>query len=120
MSNSFFPTQIGFIPTGTNGTANTSTLYLGSNATTTWEAIGFGQNGRPDYLQTLYLNLTKLVAGVPTLVATISIDVADVQAIIAGDSNATAPALQIKMREVAVCDAGIAKKMIVLGSSTYI
>jgi hypothetical protein len=119
MSNSFFPPQIGFIPTTGSTGINTSTLYLGRNVDTTWEAVGFGQAGRPDYLETLYLNLTKLNAGVPDRIATLAFNVADVQTIITSHSNAGAAALTFQIREVDVCSAGVAKKMMILASAPY-
>lgn len=116
---SFFPPQIGFGPTGIAGTRNTSTLYLGQNASVSWEAVGFGSDGRPDYLETLYINLSKVVANIPVKVATISFNVSGIQAIIAANSHAATPALDFQIREVDVCHAGIAKKMMILASLPY-
>lgn len=121
MSNSFFPTQIGFIPPsgGSHTGYNVSTVVLGGNAGTTWEAVAFGAAGRPDYLETLYINLSKQTNGVPTRIASISLNVSGVQAIIAADSNAGAAALNMQIREVAVCQSGVAKKMLVICSQPY-
>ena len=120
MSNSFFPTQIGFIPpSGNTGQFNISTVVLGGNAGTTWEAVAFGAAGRPDYLETLYINLSKQTNGIPTRIASISLNVSGVQAIIAADSNAGAAALNMQIREVAVCVSGVAKNMMILASSPY-
>lgn len=120
MSQSFFPSQIGFIPTGSAGVVKTSSLYLGRDPSLAWEAVGFGLQGRPDYLQTLVINLTKLQAGVPTIVGTLTLNVQDLQDIITANANATTPALNMKLRQVSVCDAGVAKKMMIIASSTYL
>ncbi len=122
MFNTVTPTQIGFIPTGANGTVKTSSLYLGKNVDVTWEAVGLGAQGRPDYLQVVNLNLTKVVGTsnpILTRLGTISFDVSDLQTIIAGNSNATAAALTFKLREVDVCDSTTARKMMVLSSLPY-
>lgn len=120
MSSSFFPPQVGFIPTGTTTGVLNSTVYLGRNVDVTWEAIGFGAQGRPDYLQTLYMNLTKVQGTTKTRLATLKFDVADIQTIINADSAATAAALTFKLRQVSVCDNGTNKKMIILASDTYV
>lgn len=116
MSNSFFPPQIGFVP---SGQANTSSLYLGQNAGVSWEAVGFGPNGRPDVLETVYLNLSKTIAGMSTQVAQIALSASGVQTIITAHANAGAAAKTFQIREVDVCDAGVAKKMLVIASATY-
>lgn len=117
---SFFPPQVGFVPaSGANG-LNVSTLYLGGNAGTTWEAVGFSTDGRPGYLETLYINLSRQTAGVPTRVAQISLNVTGVQAIITANANAGAAALTMQIREVAVCVSGSARKMLILASSPYV
>lgn len=117
--NTLHPTQIGYTPTGNyNSVSTSSTLYLGRNAGVTWEAIGFGQDGRPDYLENLVINLTQV--GTPNqTIASIVMSVTGIQAIIAASPNAAAQALSLTLREVSVCDAGVAKKMIVLASPTY-
>ena len=60
MPNTFFPTQIGYTPTGVGTTLNTSTLYLGRVVSGTYfDGPGFGAGGRPDYLQRVWISLTK-------------------------------------------------------------
>lgn len=113
----YYPTNVGYTPTGS---AYGSQLYLGRNLATTWEAIGFGQVGRPDILERVYINLTQ-VSGVatPTRVAQLSFNVADVQTIITANPNAAAAALTFQLREVDVCESSVAKKMLVLCSAPY-
>lgn len=121
MASSLYPPNIGFIPiSGQGSTPQTPTITLGRDVSVTWEAIGFGAGGRPDYIKTVIINLTdNTVIATPTKKAAISINVADVLTIIAGNTNATAAALTFKLREVDVCDDGTAKKMMILASATY-
>ena len=119
MANSFYPSQIGFIPTGVASPNNTSTIYLGRNVDVAWEAVGFGAQGRPDYLETININLTKIDGATQTRLGTISMNVSDIQDIIDGNSNAQAAALTLSLREVAVCDNGTARAMIILASDPY-
>lgn len=120
MGTSFFPPQIGFIPSSGATGLNVSTVVIGSNASTTWEAVGFSANGRPDYLEKFYINLSRQTNGIPTKVAVISFDVTGVQSIINADSNAGAAALTFQIREVAVCVSGVARKMMILASAPYV
>lgn len=122
MASSLYPPNIGFIPiSGQGGTIQTPTLTLGRDVSVTWEAVGFGGGGRPDYIKTVIINLTdNTVMTAPTKKAAISIDVADVLTIIASNANATTAALTLKLREVDVCDDGTAKKMMILASATYL
>lgn len=116
MPNTFHPTQIGYTP---SGQAQQSILVLGKNVSASWQSIGFGPNGQPDIVEKIYINLTK-TADPTTTIGTITLNVADLQSIIAGNSHATSAALTFGLREVDVCDNGTAKKMIILASATYL
>jgi len=121
MASSLYPPNIGFIPlSGSSSTLQTPTIMLGRDVSVTWDSIGFGDGGRPDYIKTVVINLTdNSVINTPVKKAAIAINIADVLTIIAGNTNATAAALTFKLREVDVCDNGTAKKMMILASSTY-
>ena len=122
MNNSVFPTQIGFIPTGKyNGTVNTSTIIFGKNVgVTTSNGLGFGQNGAPDYAEKIIINLTERTAlGVLSQKGSLIINVTDLTSIVAGNANASA-GLDLTLKEIDVCDAGVAKKMIILAGATYL
>ena len=117
--NSFFPPQIGYIPTGTATTLNVSTIYLGRDITQTWEAIGFGAQGRPDYLQVVQIPLTNVNNdGSLTQKGSITLNVA---AIISGAVNRPQfPAnINLNCREVLVCNNGVTQAMLVIGSAPY-
>lgn len=119
MPSSFFPTQIGFLPTGANGTAQTSTLYFGRDTNATYDAVGFGQGGRPDYVSIIQIPLVQRAGdGTLTKKGTITLDVA---AIVSGaNANSNMPTnLNLVLQEVAVCDNGTAKRMMIIGSQTY-
>lgn len=118
------PTQIGSIPTGVYQ-AYPSQVVIGRDvAATTSNDIGFGANGRPDFVENVKIYLTKNASadkrtnGTLTTFATVSIDVEDLITIVASNSNATA-ALNLTLKEVDVCDNGVAKKMIILAGPTY-
>lgn len=55
--NTVLPTQIGYTPTGS---ASGAQLVIGRNTTANWEAIGFGNDGRPDANERLVINLTYI------------------------------------------------------------
>lgn len=120
MSNSFYPPQIGFVPTGLSNTRYNSSLVLGRNNNMSWEAIGFGSQGRPDNLEYLNINITNVSGAAPSTKAVISLNIGDIQSLINANANATAAALTFKLREVLVCDGNTNKKMMVIASDTYI
>lgn len=120
MANSFFPPQVGFIPTGLNSTRYNSSVVLGRNGNVQWEAVGFGADGRPDNLEYFNIYLTNVSGVNPAVRGAISMNVGDIQTIIDGNSNATAAALTFKLREVDVCDSSVAKKMIFLATEPYL
>lgn len=116
---SFYPSNIGFLPTGANGVAQTSTLYFGRDIAATYDAIGFGAGGRPDYVSIVQIPLVqRAVDGTLTKQGTITLDVG---AIVSGRaSNSNLPSnLNLVLKEVAVCDAGVAKRMMIVASQTY-
>lgn len=116
---SFFPSQIGFLPTGANGTAQTSTVYLGRDIDASYDAIGLGAGGRPDYLSIIQIPLVQRADdGTLTKQGTITLDVG---AIVSGrEANSNLPTnINLVLKEVAVCDAGTAKRMMVIASDPY-
>ena len=120
MSNSFFPPQIGFVPKGTVATPQTSQLVLGNNGSNTWEAVGFGPNGRPDYLESFFINLAQ--GSSSNVIACFSLSATGIQAVVAAANNqslAKTAALDFRLREVMVCDGGVTKNMMILASATY-
>lgn len=117
------PTQIGTIPSGYSAT-DVSQIQVGRDISAASDTFGFGSAGRPDFIERFKVYLTKNESSNKTInvnlanYGTVSIDVADLQTIVAGNSNAAA-ALNLKLTEVSVCDAGVAKKMIILAGPTY-
>lgn len=117
--NTFHPTNIGFVPTGAAGVAQTSSVYIGRDISSTYDAIGFGANGRPDYVQLVKIPLTQRAAdGTLTKQGTITLDVSAL--VTARSSNPNIPSsLELVLREVAVCDNGTNKRMMIVASATY-
>ena len=123
-----FPTQIGYTPLGSS---YQSTVVIGRNLDTPWEAIGFGTNGRPDILERLTINLTSpttsgtlLPRATPGRKGRIEIDVSQLVQIINSNPYAPATGFHFALREVSVCeinDDGDAEEraMMVISSQTY-
>lgn len=116
------PTQLGYTPTGS---AYQSTVVIGRNVNATWEAVGFGAEGRPDYLERLTINLTSPSGASLVRKGVVNIDVgALVQAI---NANPFAPStgFQFAFREVSVCEvpdgssSAVERRMMVIASQTY-
>ncbi len=121
MPNSATPTQFGYLPTGVGPTAGNSTLYFGRDVTSTYDAIGLGGDGRPDYVSIIQIPLTYHLSGsnvAPTKQGMITLDVS---AIVSGRAaNPNVPTnLNLILREVDVCDNGVAKKAMVIMSDPY-
>ena len=121
------PTQIGTIPSGFNSTLPSQVVFgrdLSITQNNQYEAFGFGAGGRPDFVEKVTIYLTKNDSTNKTIntnltaYATVTIDVSDLATIVAANSNASS-ALDLTLREVDVCDAGVAKKMIILAGPTY-
>lgn len=115
MPNTLHPSQVSYTPTGS---AYQSTVVIGRQIGATWEAIGFGAQGRPDYLERLVINLTTPSGGLSQK-GSITMDVGSIINVIAANPFAPASGFQISLREVLVCDAGTTKKMMILASQTY-
>lgn len=117
MSNSIIPTQLGY--TAPN-TPSRSQIYLGKDVNAQFEAIGLGEEGRPDALQALKIHLSQ--NGVAK--GAIYLDITDIIALQNANSNIPAE-LFLKLMEVSVCEInpstgdGEEKKMVILGSPTY-
>lgn len=122
MPNSVTPTNIGYLPTGVNGVAQTSTVFLGRATASGYDGVGLGANGRPDYAQVVQINLTNrtVAGGVATLTqaGSIILNVADLVAARTANPNISAN-LSMTLREVAVCDGGVSKRMMVICSAPY-
>lgn len=119
MSTTFYPTQIGYVPTGNASGPLISSVTIGRTITGSFDGIGFGKQGRPDYLQDMIINLAnRATDGTLTQKGTITLNVGDL--IAAKVTNPNVPTnLNLTLREVSVCDSGVTKKMIILGSQPY-
>lgn len=122
--NSPIQTQIGFTQRNPAGTQQ-SQLVFGRDVDVTWEAVGFGSQGRPDPLDKLTINIVRVANGLTTSRITLTMLASDVDSIL---TNPNAPALlALKLREVRVCEdtnndgtADTEKCMVILGSDTYL
>lgn len=112
MPNTFYPTNIGWLP---SGNAQVSTIFLGGTNTGSYEGIGFGAGGRPNPLQVLQINLISPNGGSPFQKATITMNVDDLMNITGGPSR-----YDMTLKEITVCDAGVARKAVVLMSQLYV
>ncbi len=132
-------TQIGFIPgnatiiSGDSNIPSRSSVIIGRNTETSWEAIGYGSGARPDIVETIAFNLSyqrDLVAPAsdtnPLKTDTyIVLDVKDLVAAIQSNPDNFPAILNMKLKEVAVCEADDSgetteKRMIIIGSQTYL
>lgn len=122
MSVSFFAPQIGFLPTGVAGVAKVSSVFIGRSSGT-YEGIGLGQGGRPDYAEFVQINLSKRqgVPGQSAIVDQYGSITLDVNGLIAAKAaNSHFPTnLNLVLKEVAICEAGTSKRMMVIASQTY-
>ncbi len=125
MSNTFYPTQIGSIPTGT---AQDSRLIFGRNPNVPWEAPGFGQYGRPDTIQQVEMFITsqsgaQLAFSTTPLVATVLIDATSMYNVLMTNPVAPQTGFFFSLREVSVCEvvgsSSVERKMMILASQTY-
>lgn len=122
MTPSFYPPQIGFLPTGTADGVQVSSVFIGRSSGS-YEGIGYGQGGRPDYASFVQINLTNRVGApgatqVITQYGSITLNVADL--ITAKAANTQVPTnLNLILKEVAVCESGVNRRMMVIASQTY-
>jgi hypothetical protein len=114
---SLFPNQVGWIE---SGAARDSRVIIGKDVRIGWEALGYSHNGRPDIANQVIINLTR-VSGVsnPTFLGSVIMDVSALVDIISNRPLAPTTGFQIAFREVAVCEDGSEKAMLVLASQTY-
>lgn len=120
----FFPTNMGYTPTGggyipPNGKAQ-STICFGRTITGRYEGAGFGQSTRPDPLQGFAINFTDPKD--PTNLiqrGSITLYVDDIISLIIKDGKNFPANLNLTLKEVLVCDAGVTKNMVIIGSQTY-
>lgn len=117
MSTTFYPTQIGYTPTGI--APHVSSVTIGRTITGSYDGIGFGKQGRPDYAEIVTINLTSRAEdGTLTQKGKITLNVADL--IAAKTTNPNVPAnLNLTLREVAVCDSSVNRRMIIVASQVY-
>jgi len=116
MNPTFFPTQIGYTPTGS---AYGSQVVIGRNMNTTWDAVGFGQGGRPDYVERIYLNITQASGVAPVQKAQIALDVKSLLNIIAANPNAPTTGFYFAFRELQVCNGSTVQAMTFMSSQPY-
>lgn len=114
---SFFPTQIGFTPTGS---VYGSQVVVGRNMSSSWEAAGLGAGGRPDPVDRIYFNLS-LISGLstPLQTATIAFDTQSLIRIVLANPNAPSTGFYFAFRELQVCDNGTTRAMTFLASQPY-
>lgn len=128
MPNTVLPAQLGTVPfnPGGSGSASNSQIVMGRDPTVTFEAVGLGAQGRPDYLQTVKINFSKAPSGSNTYkqMGSVSFDVADVYSFFTGNLNVPQN-LNIKFRQVSVCEVNDTtqeteeRAMIILASQTF-
>jgi len=121
MPNTFYPTQVGFTP---SGSFQGSQVIIGRNIDVQWEAIGFGAGGRPDPVNNMVINLTFTANnGTALRVGEVRLNAEELFDI-AIENNLQDDTIELTFREISVCetdDEGNAseKKMIILASQTY-
>ena len=112
------PTQVGYTMSGQNGTSQ-SQVMIGKDLALSWDAIGFGPNGRPDLVENVKFNLTLISGSIPPQkAATISFASADIFTIVSNAQTLTLP-LALTLVEVIICNNGQSGRMMVLGSQPY-
>lgn len=122
MPQSIIPTQIGSTP---HSSSTTSKVVIGRDETLTWEAAGIGENGRPDNLEFLIINITNFNAGAKTKVAQILLNVGDIMSIFNLNPKTVPAMIDMRIREVSCCEindqTGEAeeRKMMIVASQTY-
>ena len=131
MSNSIVPSQIGYTSPGSD---LRSQIYLGRDTFVNFEAIGLGANQRPDALQSLKINISKIVnyGKSDQLIETrgsIYLDIDDIIKIQSSDyypstEDGGAENLMLQLKEVSVCEQdkdgnSVEKRMVIIGSQTY-
>lgn len=111
----FHPTNIGYTPTGT---ANGSQIFLGKDIYSEFEGVGFGPNARPDTVERIVMNLTKIDEETPRKIAKINFDATGLAYII--DRGLYTPETpNFELKEILVCEDGETKNMMILASQTY-
>jgi hypothetical protein len=109
------PTQVGYIPPPPSGTAGTSTYVVGRMVSGSYEGVGLGAGGRPDYVQVIQFNLAQRGSdGALSQKGTVTMNANDLVAIAGLPTN-----LNLTLREVDVCDNGVARKLVILASEPY-
>ncbi len=129
------PTQIGFIPYNTEDpNTQRSSVIIGRDTTTDWEAIGYGSGARPDVLQYMAINLSyprdvvnPISADNPLASNTyIQLDVTDIKAAKLANPENFPTTLTLIMKEIAVCEIddetgeAVEKRMVGIFSQTYL
>lgn len=124
---SFFDPYIGY--------TNSGLLLIGKNPTVNWEAIGFGEGGRPNIMGTLTINFCvsgdnnlpstsgQSGAAAINMIASVGLAAGDLVNIVTGSTNAP-KFFNFSFKEVAVCS-GDGKgnsqeaRMMILASQIY-
>jgi hypothetical protein len=132
MANTIIPSQLGY---NAPGSTNRSEVWIGRDVSVSFEAVGLGKGRRPDALEALKINISKIEnAGqsneTVTLVSSLYLDVTDVLEITNQanypSTNGVKDELFLKLREFAVCEDtdndGIGdteKRVVILASQSY-
>lgn len=117
----FHPTNIGYTPTGYQFETQryNSQIFLGKDLNSEFEGIGFGPEGRPNVVERVVINLTKTNPDESTVkVGQIDFDATGL-AYILERSNFGPSIAKFEIKEIAVCEAGVVKNMLILGTSPY-
>jgi hypothetical protein len=120
MANTILNTQVGYTTSGSNGAGPQSQVIVGRDLSASWEAVGFGPFGRPDFTENVKFNLTLISGegGNPAKAATISFAAADIMTIIDNSQTLFAP-ISLTLTEVIICNNGQSGRMMVLASQPY-
>lgn len=118
MAKTIVPSQLGYTAPGSR---LRSQLFLGKNVNVQFEALGLGDDGRPDELQALKIHISQ--NGVAQ--GAIYLDVTDVLELKQKNSSLSGKELFLKLREASVCvlneqtGEGEEKKIIILSSEPF-
>lgn len=122
--NSLLPTQIGYTPLSSGTPPYPSQVVIGRDITASFEAVGFGDGGRPDPMSLLKINLTNQAVDPAVKVGSISMSATGLAAIISANFALLGQPLNFTFQEVALCvdvnGTATEKRAVVLMSQSYL